>query len=521
MSDTWDAWAKLSSRRHQHSVPHDRFDVESWSEARKEMPSLQDLYLDFTAKYDCAPEFLQDFFLLLLKGDPRVRPAGDMAPAYLPNRTMIDRFSRYEELVNLRDHTANHLYATMLAMLSMRSELEAAFEAMELARQMAKELQDRMDTARDLAARARELIENLDPDTADPAELQELADIELALEELLGTLMILDEQATEAAELAAGQVMLVLRAGADAAGAELDAQNALAHQWGVSPGVLQRKSFAERQALMQRLQHNRINQFADLVGAMRSAADAALRQRMAGIPSEIVGVELGDDLGRLTPDEIMALSTPELEADFLLRLIERRLTVFSVRGADHAGKGPLIVVCDESGSMEIPDIGAVTREAWSKALTLALARIAQATHRPMLYIGFSSSHEQWMADLSQPGIDPVVEVVEHFFNGGTSFEEPLDMALRECASRFDVRRYGQADIVFITDDGYTWLDQEWLERFQLERRRVGVRVHGVLIGYQVAEGSTMAEVCDSVRPISGILPGDEVSTGAAMFSAAL
>lgn len=521
MSDTWDTWARLASRQHKHAVAHDRFDVQSWTEARKEMPSLQDLYLDFTAKYDRAPEFLQDVFLLLLKGDPRVRPAGEMAPAYIANRQMVHRFSEYDELLNLRNHTANHLYATMLALLSMRSELEAAFEAMELAQQMAQELQDRLDQALELAARARELIENLDPDEADPDQLQELADIELALEELLGTLVVLEEQATEAADIAAGQVMLMLRASADASAAQLQAQTAMAHQFGLDPGTLQRKSFAEREALMKRLQHNRIAKFASLVGAMRSAAEAALRKKVAGVPSEIVGVELGDDLGRLTNDEMVSLATPELETDFLLRYVEQRLSVWAVRGTERTGRGPLVVVCDESGSMEIPDIGSVTREAWAKALTLALARLAQLQHRPMYYIGFASSYEQHCIDLSTPSFEATVEMVEHFFCGGTCFEPPLNMALQECATRFDQRRFGQADIVFITDDGYSWFDDEWVASFQERRRRLGVRVHGVLIGYETGEGSTMQQICDTVRPITGVLPGDEVDTAAGLFPAAL
>lgn len=519
MTDTWDAWERLSARRHQHAVPHDRFDVESWVEARKEMPSLQDLYLEFTARFDCAPEFLQDFFLLLLKGDPRVRPAGEMAPAYIPNRQMIDRFSQYDELLSLRDHTSNHLYAAMLAMLSMRSELEAAFEAMELARRMAQELQERMDQARELAARARELIESADE--TDPDRLAELAEIEIALEELLGTLVQLEDNATEAADQAAGQVMLLLRAAADGTARELDSQAALAHEFGISPGELQRKDYAERVALMKRLNNNRIRKFSALIGAMREAADASLRKRIHGVPSEVVGLELGDDLARLASDELVTLATPELEVDFLLRFLERRLAVWAVRGTERAGKGPLIVVCDESGSMEIEDIGHVSREAWSKALTLALARLAQAMRRPMFYIGFSSEHQQWSIDLSRPGFEAAIEMTEHFFSGGTSYERPLEMALYECRTRFDAKRFGQADIVFITDDAYAWMDSDWVETFNRERGRLGVRVHGVLIGEAVSDFSTMQQVCDSVRTITGVLAGDEVSTAATLFPAAL
>lgn len=533
----WAAWERLAGRAHDHAVRYDRFDRESWVEARKEVPSLQEMFLEFTLDQDYAAAFLQDFFLLLLKGDPRIRPAVEMAAKYIPNRAMIEKFSRYPELLNLRDRTANHLYASILAMLSMRTELEAAFKAMAKARQQAEQLQERIETARRLADKYRDLLESIDPtdvetllfdttdlDTGDDGDggiggSATLAEIEAALDALLGSLGQLQGELEEFADEAAGGVMLLLRSAANGAHRHLESQISLSDSFGLSPGVLLRMSYAERAALMERLSRNRIAKFADLIGAMRSCADAAVRQRMAGVPSEIVGVELGDDLTRLTSTEMMSLATPELATDFYLRYLERRLQVWQVRGPEPAGRGPMVLVCDESGTMTTRDIGDVTREAWSKALCLALVQIAHTQHRPVVYVGFAGPGFLHVVNMTEGRFEPVLEMTEHFFCGGTYYEDALDVAADLCVNHFVDTGHGRGDIVFISDDAYTLVTPDWLDGFRDRRRRAGIGCHGVLIG--AGHSGTMDEVCDAVRPITGVIGGGEVTAGAGVFPSVL
>ncbi len=66
---------------------------------------------------------------------------------------------------------------------------------------------------------------------------------------------------------------------------------------------------------------------------------------------ELVGIETGDDLGRLIPGELASLGVPAMRAVFAARYAEQRLFVYEQRGEAEAGQGAIICCVDWSGSM--------------------------------------------------------------------------------------------------------------------------------------------------------------------------
>ncbi len=118
-----------------------------------------------------------------------------------------------------------------------------------------------------------------------------------------------------------------------------------------------------------------LRRISELAGRFRRVAASKQRRKVTHGLDDVVGVEPGGDVGRLLPSELARLAVPELELDTLRRIVERQALCREHHAVEPVGKGPILVVCDESGSME----GAKAHTA--KALALALAWVARQQKR--------------------------------------------------------------------------------------------------------------------------------------------
>lgn len=500
MDDSWDLYQALARRAEEvNAIEHDRFNERAFKGARKEVRAFWNMVNHFTMTEDYAVEFLQDVFYLLLKGDPQLRSIYDMKPTHIPNHVMVEAFSTYDELQQLRTHTANHLISTVMAELSMETEIEDAFKAMKSARELAKHLEELLEELREYAQESRDAGEAGEDTTGIEAAFNSTSQLaEQVMADLQG-------QASQAAE----GMGVALRAAARSASLEGDRDAELVRAFGTDPGVFQRLPFKERAALMERLRKNRIAEFARLIGGFQNVADAAWRKRVVGVPDEVSNVVLGDDLTRLTPTEMGNLALPGTRLDFFQRYTSKRLVQYEVRGKERQGLGPMVLVCDESGSMTAP-CGGATREAWAKAFCLALVTLARKAGRPVYYIGYASRWQQRSIDMTEPSLEAVLEMTEGFLGGGTYYEGPLMQALDVVEGHQD-KRYRRADVVFISDDEYYGVNEVFYDGWKLRRSQLSVVVHGILMG--ATDTGMMASLCDSMRSIADVLPGQELEHG--------
>ncbi|WP_344897532.1 VWA domain-containing protein, partial [Nonomuraea antimicrobica] len=280
------------------------------------------------------------------------------------------------------------------------------------------------------------------------------------------------------------------------------------------PERLQRMSFAERADLARRLSGNRLAAYAQLIGRFRAMAAGERARRVEHTTGELVGVTVGDDLARLVPSELAALAVPALRADFAVRLAEGRLMVYESRDEEETGQGAIIALVDCSGSMTrridgsmALETGDVTREAWAKALSLALLDQARASGRDFVGILFSSKDQQQAFHFPKGRADlvDVLEFAEHFFSGLTDFQEPLGQAADILADQYNADGSRRGDIVLITD-GSARVADEWMEQWRQRRDLLGFRVFGVSIAQRPTK--VLEELCDNLRQVSDLLDLD-------------
>ena len=493
---------------HADAVVHDRFDEARWEETKDVSPGLRNMVKDLGKEHDYVEDLCQDVFNLAMKGDPDIRPMQDMLPTHVPHAPTMAEFAESKQITELRQYTRGDQYSSAMATVAMQPAIEQAYNRMEEARALAEAAAELADAKAQAAADALNAAGMADAHPLDPAAAAAAQALLDALAAAQGAAGNAQQAAQDAAAAAAHGTQQALDAAARKAAEERQEEDDLMRGFGVEDGELKRMDFAERAALAKRLKGNRLAKFAKLIGQYRTFAAAERRRKIKHAPSEITGIMQGNDLTRLMPAELINLAVPETEDDFWERFVEGTLWQWELTGTERMGQGPIIAVCDESGSMGADDMGGgATREAWSKAFVLALYDQARRGKRDFHYVGFSSRNQVWHIQIAPgaAGLAGVITMTEHFWGGGTDYVAPLTKAL-EIVEDYGQRDLAKPDVVFITDDDYGSMDENFMRRWNAAKERLQMRCFGVGLHIRGRAGA-LASVSDNVRLLASLANG--------------
>lgn len=467
----WDTPIEEIVRDQRNAVKADTLDRMTWAALNDMAPALSIQRMEMAEEFPTSPEAYEDLFNLLHQGDPLFQQQAAMEPEYVGNHGLMSQLWATEEFAEMRKDTKHDEYATAFTIMAMEPALREAFEALQKQQEAQQALADALQQAQQAAA---------------SGQGQEAAG--QALQQALDGVQQTNEQASAAAE--------AMTQAAEGANEERKEDEAAAASYGIGPGQLRRMSFDERRELMERLHRSRMSKLAKLIGSFRMFGEAERRRKIKHAPAEIHEYKLSNDLDKLVPEELNNLAIPELEDQFWIRWANHELLTREVRGPEKAGQGPIIVVCDESGSMgwgALDDAGN-TAEAWSKAVALALSDQARKNQRDFHYLGFASAGEQYEKHFpkGQGSLEDVTEFVEHFLNGGTNFMVPL-MRAAEIIESYERRDMARPDVVFITD-GQAPVTEEFVKEWHAQLERLDARCYGIQVGG--------AEASDVLRALS-------------------
>jgi uncharacterized protein with von Willebrand factor type A (vWA) domain len=241
-------------------------------------------------------------------------------------------------------------------------------------------------------------------------------------------------------------------------------------------------------------QDDLVRRIALLAGRFRRLALAKAKTKVKRVPDEVVGVELGRDLQRAVPSELCKLQTA-LAPLVLLRYVQGQLLQYRVEGTDKLANGPIVVCLDESGSMD------GDRNVWAKALSLGLLAIAARDKREFAVIRFGSSRECEVHTFGKRAkLGDVIRCMGSFFGGGTSFQRPLDEAMKliEAERTEHDNPLKRADIVFVTD-GQCQLDRTFTQAFKKRKKATNANLYTV---YVATRGRSLDELSDGVAYMS-------------------
>jgi uncharacterized protein with von Willebrand factor type A (vWA) domain len=329
----------------------------------------------------------------------------------------------------------------------------------------------------------------------------------------LGRLLARAEKEGEAVAvgLDGGAVRNALRAACEAAQQEIsDAENALRGLgWDAGPGIAGQRGVgsADKAALAARVAGSiKLRAIARRAGRLRRMAADAVRAKVRHAPDEVADVECGDAVPRLLPAELARYADPDLEVAFLRDLTERRCLQYRLDGKEPKGRGPIVMVLDESGSMEGEP------EVWAKAVFLALHEVALRQNRAVALVQFSSEASRALTFRpGKPDPEALAAAVESFMGGGTDFGPALMEAVRVVEQEGGFRA---ADVVLVTDGIAGRPPQAWRDA----KARLGIRCWAVAVGMEVS--GVLAELADEAVTVRDVAEGcaDERAAAKTLFA---
>jgi uncharacterized protein with von Willebrand factor type A (vWA) domain len=249
-------------------------------------------------------------------------------------------------------------------------------------------------------------------------------------------------------------------------------------------------------ALAARLRSDaRLKQISLLAGRFKRIAASKRRQKYRHGADEIADVEVGADLGRLLPAELVKLANRRLRPALMRNLVERSALQYQLIGNAPLGKGPLVVLVDKSGSMDGP------RDMWATALALALLDQAHRERRMFALVCFDARVK--FEAVVRPD-EPLPE--NGLFvacAGGTEIAVAFARGLELIGS--NQGQLKRADLVLVTDGGS---DTASAAALRDVARNLGVTSLGLGIG---VERDWLAPWCDDVQVVQDLSNIDDGS----------
>lgn len=481
----WDEPTPETPADETNAIVHDTFDEMTWKTLNEQAKALQNAHAALAQSFPTAEAVYEDLFNMLHQGDPKIVDRARMRADHSINHQLIQELANSDELQDLRKNTKYDEYNSAFALLGMQEEIRETFVRLEEFRQQQEEAaQQRQQAAQNLQQQMG--------GTPDPQSLQQAMDA-------LKNAKQGQQQAQQNAQQQVHQQAQQIAQGMQQAQEEIKADEEAFAGYGVDPGQLERMDYEERRLLAERLRRNRMDKLAKLIGSFRSFGAAERRKRAKHAPSESYDYEMSNDLTRLVPEELNNLAIEELEDHFWVRWAQHGLLTRKVRGPARSGQGPILVLCDESGSMRSQlDREGNTREAWSKAVALALCEQARKENRDFTYLGYSSVGQMYEKQWKKGNI-PLADIatfVEHFFGGGTVFHGPMERAL-DIINEAARRDQDKPDVVILSD-GDTYLDENWVKSWRKRLNELDAKCFGIQIGSDEGDGA----ISEVLRAIS-------------------
>lgn len=440
---------------------------------------------------DTATELWMDTFFEFYKAEPDLLEDKEIQPKHRVDRAIMQHMAEVPAYEELREYSMGDPFAAAAACVSVRPTLEAINDRLKVAKQRAQRIQQMYEEQAKLMAQQAAEQEDGDGDGGEGGDIQ--AQIDALQEQIASEEQQMGQEVAAEAGVIRHQFSESLQEAVQEAEA-FDMVRGLmpGQKAGKGEGKLTPMSYAQRKALAQLLNNEKVEKAFELVGAMTKSLKSMNRERVTEGVEEIVDIDLGSDLMQVVLSEFVMLKHPAAKLKFMKDFHGDNLQVYETLGHEPVENGDIICCIDGSGSMSgQPDI-------WAKAVGMVLLHIARTQKRGFRGILFTTS--TWEYDFTdEKAFTPerVASFIRDFPNGGTSFMAPLDVARGWIKD--DIAKTGRtsADIIFITD-GQCHVDPAWLEQWKQDQITMDFKTWGVMIGGSGPGyyGDVLGEICD-------------------------
>lgn len=505
---------KESVKQSFNAFEHYDVDLEFYQDIVDTSPVMQNTIEEGCKIYPAFEYMYQDIFLSLYKYKARLLPESDIHMSTRLNRKFAECYLNTPEYIKLRQTCRMDQFNAALGteiigskllkiveevMNKLKEQEESIKKMQELMKkeqemdelieeneEMDELLQSLIQTGQGGSAQAQQLQQQIDQNIASKQAIQQLAN---QIAEEMDDLIEEDDLANE----------ITTRAGKafDEASMQVAETSELVDVWGLGEGEKSRVSYQNKKDAIERIRKSpKLKHLTDLIGRFKESAITEQKKKTKHGAVEISSVTLGNKIEDILPSEKMMLSNEATKKDFYNKYTENRNMVYSKESNKSKNKGPIILCCDESGSMD------GDRETWSKAFTMGVLEIAQIQKRDFAFIAYDShANEPIVIKKGEVSPEKVITICEEFLDGGTNFEAPLRKAL----DLIKDSTFKNADIIFVTD-GDCGVSDSFKQKFKQVKEEKEFACKGILVdmGSWRSSDSTLRKFCDDVVRISNI-----------------
>ena len=245
------------------------------------------------------------------------------------------------------------------------------------------------------------------------------------------------------------------------------------------------------------LTHAEHKRVVEIAGRLTATARAKRASRTEYARSELVGVEPTDKIQRILPSEMLNLTSPLGTAVLFRKLVERNAMGYSMKGDEKVGKGPIVLMIDQSGSMQ------GDKDIWAKGISLALLDAARSEKRAFGVILYDDGviKSQLFTDPDKADPNEILDLLSTYPNGGTEFSAPTNLALDWIQDAATGSKIKKADIVHVTDGSASTSGAE--EAMQ-RAKNLDCAVYGIAIGTDQYGNALAAWTTEPVTQITDV-----------------
>ena len=433
-----------------NNVCKDSYDKMMWEELQ-ERPKIKSLVAKGTKVLKDFPALSEDIFNTLFKVVPVLT---DRVPYGTElNRKQIEHFIESGEFITTRDYTVLDEYSSAMASTTVLQEVITRMESDEDLKKLAQEQNQNEKKQEELKKKAQ----SKDPQQAELAKRQ----LEQNRRDMQNKI-----------NSKSGAIRRAVTAGIKKAEKQAEDDGQLMDNLGWSNGDVKLKQMAlpDRATLME--QARKIKHIAEYVGKMRALVSSCNSSKLKSQQVELCGVTMGNDVSKALPQELVQLRHPVLKYNFYRKFAEHQLLQYELTRNENAGKGHIICLLDDSGSME-------GVQSLARGFMMGLLECAKSNNRNFALDIFSSYRNEFKREFEKGVVSPqeTLDILTVNFGGGTSYDNPIHYAMDTAKTN----KFKKADIVLITD-GECDLNGDTLKELLKFKKETDTKVIMIQIG---------------------------------------
>ena len=520
---------KESVKQSFNAFEHTDVDIWYFEDIVSTSPVMQRTIQEGCDIYPAFEYMYQDIFLSLYKYKARLLPESEIHMSTKLNRKFAECYLNTPEYIKLRqtcrmdqfnaalgtEIIGNKLLKIVEEVMNKLKEQQEAIRKMQELMKKEQEMDELLEENEEMDELLQSLIANGQGGSAQAQQLQQQMSQNMtakqAIQQMANQIAEEMDDLIEEDDLA-NEISMKAGKTFDEASMQVAETSELVEAWGLGDGEKSRVSYQNKKEAIERIRKSKkLRNLTDLIGKFKESAVTEQKKKTKNGAVEISSVTVGNKIEDTLPSERMMLSNETTKGDFYNRYSEGRLMTYSKESNKSKNKGPIILCCDESGSMD------GDRETWSKAFTMGVLEIAQIQKRDFAFIAYDSrANDPIIIKKGEISPDKVITICEEFLDGGTNFEAPLRKAL----DLIKDSTFKNADILFVTD-GDCGVSDKFKQEFKRIKEEKEFACKGILVdmGSWRSSDATLREFCDDVVKISNVadLTNGESEVNKALF----